>query len=183
MDLRDILQRMEAALGRDLQGDPEGWRDAAECGEEWWNAVVARDATHTDAADSALRSNYGHLARELSKRGPRRITTTFDEVTPESAEEGDTSDAGWDDFVGQPMEGPDAPDDEMTAIENAVEFIRRESCVEASSSSFHDGVWYVETDGSTDYRTGTERRRSFHLDGPWNVHEEREIFDALTKRR
>lgn len=77
-----------------------------------------------------------------------RIKVTYEVITPESAEDGDVAERGWDDEEGTPH-----------TLREAVKLMR--GC-EPSSSEFHVGVWYT-AEGDTDYRTGAERRQSFHL--------------------
>jgi hypothetical protein len=131
----------------------------------------------------------GSLARDAS--GPPRIAITWETVTPESAAEGDTDDSGWD---YTPDEAPaltpdDDPDPDLRNLYGgpiaraAVRQITRDAgAVEASSwPSMSGRVWYTESDPAVDFRTGTERRRSFHLYG-FTPREERAIFAALTGR-
>lgn len=77
------------------------------------------------------------------------IRTTFEVVTPESAEEGDAAERGWVDETG-----------ERHTVAGAIREL--EGC-EASSSAFHPGIWYTEAEGTTDYETGAVTTRSYHL--------------------
>lgn len=93
------------------------------------------------------------------------IRTTYETVTPESAECGDAADRGW-------------VDQEGTEYELAEAISKLEGC-EPSSSMFHVGVWYTQADGETDFRTGAETRESYHVEA--SETEQRAIFDAITK--
>lgn len=95
----------------------------------------------------------------------RRIRISFEMTTPESVEHGDVAERGWVDEEGTLIDGSESGFDDF--IHHAVDFLETEGgrSLEPSSSSFSPGDWYVEIDGRTDYRTGAETRRSFHLDG------------------
>jgi hypothetical protein len=94
------------------------------------------------------------------------IAVTYEIVTPESAEEGDAAERGWEDEQGA----------EYTLSE-AIEKLRG---LEPSSTAFHPGVWYSDCDGDTDYRTGEVKYLSYHL-VDFSVEDQRAIFDAVTK--
>lgn len=117
------------------------------------------------------------------ERHRRLIKTTFDKVTPESAAEGDVSDRGWIDEEGEEI-ALDSYDREegITIAKKAANWLRDAGASEASSTRFHKGVWYSTEYGVTDYRTGEEEQRSFHLKG-FTGKEERQIFDLMNRRR
>jgi len=100
---------------------------------------------------------------------------TFDLYTEESIEAGDTEDGGYD---GAENCAVDEFDDGMTAVDKAIRFLTREHCVEASSSHFHEGLYYTDSDNDIDYRTGEETQHSYR---PVNftADEQRAIFDAI----
>lgn len=122
-------------------------------------------------------------ARERSAPKDRRVRITFHAITPESAENSDWSDSGWIDEEGVSME-PDAYDieDGVTAVDKAIKSICGEGATEASSSDFHAGIWYSETDGNQNYRTGETTFREFHPSG-FTVEEQREIYEGIVNRR
>jgi len=93
----------------------------------------------------------------------KHIKTTYEIVTPESAELGDVEESGWSNEEGESME-PDSRDtgEGITAVDKAIDFFE-DKCVEPSSSDFHPGVWYTDADSDIDYRTGAETRESYHL--------------------
>lgn len=111
------------------------------------------------------------------------IKITFQTVTPESAEDGDFAETGWEDEEGVSMK-PDRYDrkDGITVVEKAVRFLQNEGVEEASSSGFHVGVWYSTGYDVMSYRTGEEKSRSFHL-YDFTAKQEREIYDQMTRRR
>lgn len=134
-------------------------------------------------------SRHKKLARRARQRrhsrgGGRhpRILTTYETVTPESAEHGDVADRGWIDDEGESM-APDSYDrsEGLTAVDKAVRFLKDNGAGEASSSYFHRGIWYSDY-GSEDYRTGENEQRSYHLKG-FTAAQEREIFNQMSRRR
>ena len=116
-----------------------------------------------------------------------KISMTFDTVTPESAEDGDTADhgfaepGGWTysiaddafqarvakdgrekalaDMTPAPLEFEDA--------EEAIEFLSKSGPFEASCSPVCDNghCWLTQADGDEDFSTGAVTRLSFHLEG------------------
>lgn len=111
----------------------------------------------------------------VAQRDPR-ILTTFEKVTPESAEEGDVSDRGWIDEDGESM----VPDEDTESVaETAMKFLLDKGATEPSSSHFHPEIWYTSYEVSENYRTGEVESRSYHLKD-FTSEEEREVF-ALMK--
>lgn len=116
-----------------------------------------------------------------------KILMTYDVVTPESAEDGDTADhgfaepGGWTysiadesfeerckavgreqalkDMTPEPLEFEDA--------EEAIDFLQGYGSFEPSCSPVCDNghCWLTQADGDTDYSTGAVTRLSFHLEG------------------
>ena len=108
----------------------------------------------------------------------KRIAITYEIVTPESAEHGDAEERGWIDEEGVDMT-PDKYDidDGLTAVSKAVEFLRNEGVVEASSSQFHQGVWYIGQE-IPNYKTGAVETRSYHLRG-FTPKEEQAVYALM----
>ncbi len=79
------------------------------------------------------------------------IKTTYDIVTPESAEDGDTAENGWIDEDGAPH-----------SVQSAIALLV--GC-EPSSSHFYSAAWYTRHAYSEDLRTGAVESRSYHLSG------------------
>lgn len=104
-------------------------------------------------------------------------------MTPESAEQGEVEECGYIDDEGVPIE-IDEYDEEngITIADKAAQFLRDEGATEASSTAFHPGIWYSQSDGSENYRTGAVETRSFHLRN-FSPLQERAIFNIVTKRR
>jgi hypothetical protein len=102
-----------------------------------------------------------------------RIATSYDLVTPESAEEGDIAESGWVDEEGESMDG----DEDVTPVEAAIAFLRRLG-VYPSASCFYAGcVWYIGQP-DLDFRTGAEETRSYFPRGYTDAEAE-EIFHAI----
>ncbi len=113
----------------------------------------------------------------------RLIRTTFSRTTP--GEEGEEPDEehGWIDEDGVDMEPDDVDREEgLSAVDKAVKFLKKEGVMEASSTAFHPGVWYSTEWSVTDYGTGEEEERSYHLNG-FTPAEERNIYRELKMGR
>lgn len=95
------------------------------------------------------------------------FAVSFEVITPESAENGDFADCGF--------------ELENVSLRRAVE-----ECglpLECSSSQVHYGCWYMQIDGSMDYSTGAYTRLSLHP--PTNITEAsaRRLHRLLSPRR
>lgn len=105
-------------------------------------------------------------------------------VDPEDPD-GYEEEHGWIDEEGVEFE-PDEFDIEegMTPsesiVEQAVKFLQDEGAMHASSSHFHIGVWYSTEFSVTDFGTGEEEERSFHLKD-FSPEEEAEIFKEVAR--
>lgn len=113
------------------------------------------------------------------------ITTTFQIITPESAEAGDYEETGFIDEEGHDCT-PDEYDAEegKTEVDLAVEFISEQGPVEASDSQGGPRTWYTQTDPAHDrafFEQGREETHSFHLKG-FTPEQETAIFAKLTAR-
>jgi hypothetical protein len=122
------------------------------------------------------KSRAGEQAAKAPKSDKPVIRTTFSRTTPESVEQGDFSETGWIDEDGVDM--TPEPDTDETVVDNAVRFLRYEGVIEASSSSFHRGIWYSTEWSTIDYRTGEEEERSYHLHG-FTEEQEREVYERM----
>jgi len=112
----------------------------------------------------------------------KKIKISYTQTTPESVEEGDFSETGWIDETGVSME-PDKYDLEegLTAVDLAVDFLKREGAIHFSSEPFFEGGWYSTEFQTVDYRDGTQEEQSFHLEG-FTPEEEEEIYNKLFKK-
>lgn len=109
-------------------------------------------------------------------RRKRAVVFTYDIVTEESAQEGDTAEHGFYEPGGyyHPLEvvGPAVrlvPGAEGTPVSGADEAWHLIEDVlgalEPSSTQFHPGVWYTQVDAEQDYQTGDYTTLSAHLHG------------------
>lgn len=146
-------------------------------------AVKARLAGDIQTAVMHEQASEGWLDKlrenSSSSSDKHRIAVSFATTTPESAEAGDYAETGWEDEEGHDCE---PADEDETAADLAVKFLKGEGGTEASSSHFHKDVWYTQPDGSTDYRTGEEKILSFHLKG-FTVEEQKEVFERMKRAR
>lgn len=123
----------------------------------------------------------------------RRIRIAYQIVTPESTEEGDFAEQGWENEEGVVME----PDEEAVAesgvflsgetrayADEAVRFLTDDIpgvIVEASSTPSNGvNVWYTG-DADTDPQTGDERTETYHLVG-FTEEEQRYIYNRLFEK-
>jgi Zn-dependent M16 (insulinase) family peptidase len=108
------------------------------------------------------------------------IKTTYQTITPESSEDGDYADHGWEDEDGESMIPDDYDIDEgITAIDKAVKFLNNKGATEPSSSEYHQGLSYSTPDPDRNYTTGEETYYSYHLSG-FTPNEEYEIWKKIT---
>jgi len=116
----------------------------------------------------------------------RRIRISYDVVTEESARDGDFAENGWENEEGvciapDEWEVDGAGSELAVVVKLAAGIIGH--CVEASDyPRCHSGhTWYTEIDAEPDYEDGSEKRRSFHLDG-FSEEEELAIYAELCGR-
>lgn len=100
----------------------------------------------------------------------RRITTSYEIVTPESAADGDSAENGWEDKKGETFDD----------VDEAISWLRRKGAIHPSNSHFSKGTWY-STDEDMNVRTGAWTTYAFHLSG-FSVEEQRTIFNAIRGR-
>lgn len=97
--------------------------------------------------------------RYAGQSGPQRYAkirydVTYEIITPESAEEGDVAERGYE------HKGLTAD-----SVTDMVRTLRNDGATEASSSHWHKGLWYTAY-GEMDYRDGSTTNRSFHIRAP-----------------
>lgn len=132
----------------------------------------------------SVRSNPRRARRNTAApvgKGPR-ILISYEVFTPESVEEGEAEERGWIDEEGVSMR-PDKYDqaEGLTVVDEAVKFLRDEGVIEASSSQFHKGIWYIG-DTSQNFRTGEDTVNHYHL-VDFSQAQEREVYERLFPRR
>lgn len=119
-------------------------------------------------------------AYALQHGAPRRIRTSYSIVTPESAEQGDFAESGWEDEEGETIEVDDFDDEGTTVVDKAVQWLRDKGVSEASASFWHPGVWY--TSYEENYRDGSTTERNYHLVNFTDAESEG-IFNQIKPRR
>lgn len=137
------------------------------------------------ANDAALSLQFDRV-EGLLKQGPARaIATAFQVVDEESSRTGDSKDSGWEDEEGDAIEVSSYDIEEQVEAESAtpvtdafvkqaVQWLRDHGANEASSSSYHKGVWY-SSPSEMDYSSGEERSEDFFLRN-FTEDEERRVF-------
>jgi hypothetical protein len=145
------------------------------------------------ANDAALEGQYDRAEALLRQGDQRAIATAYKTTTPESAEEGDWADHGWEDEDGEDIEvtadeieaeheaGSHAPVSDAIA-EVAAKWLRDHGAYETSSSSFYAGIWYSTPFEVSDYGTGEERSEDFFL-RDFTEDEERRVFELFKRGR
>lgn len=117
-------------------------------------------------------------------KNDKKILTTYQIVTPESAEVGDYEEQGWYDEEGESMI-PDEYDAEegITAVDKAIEFLKNERyATEPSSNIFHKGISYSTPVPDQNYTTGEDTYYSCYLDG-FTEEEEELIYLGITNEK
>lgn len=112
---------------------------------------------------------------------PITLAFTYDVVTPESASDGDTDEAGFyepggwkypmkkdGEYLGESSPGNTyqkpvwKPGDLKAALESCDSLGISEP---SSTGEPHEGMWFCSVDSDTDYRTGAETSYAFHVEG------------------
>ena len=112
----------------------------------------------------------------------KRICTTYSIVTPESAEEGDFAESGWENEGGEVIE-LDELDAEggMTISDTAAQWLWDNGACWTSCSAWSPGLWYIASP-TPDYATGEEKELCFHLKG-FTTKEEIAIYGVLKRNK
>lgn len=111
------------------------------------------------------------------------VRITYEIVTPESAEHGEAEERGWIDEEGESMARADYWDDQGSAVENAIHYLRQHGpSLEPSESGRGAAArWYTDYEYSEDFRTGAREARSYHLHG-YSEAERRRIQEAIEEK-
>ena len=97
-----------------------------------------------------------------------KITSTYQIVTPESAEDGEAAASGWEDQEGTTFATEDHEEEDDPAeatIDAAVDHLLSNGATEPSSIPVSSRSWWSTPDPDIDYQTGEHTYRSFHLEG------------------
>lgn len=180
MQLRESVQRFIQAI-KDRK-ERKNRPDYAKL-EQLWEKLFAPLNQGPRPAQESLDEIRDLKAYAMKHGEPRRITTTFSRTTPESAAEGDFSETGWIDQEGVDMNPDDFDREEgVTVADKAAAYLFNEGAYTTSSSQFHPGMWYSTEWSTTNYQTGEEEERNFHLVG-FSEEEERAVWDKFNDLR
>lgn len=193
-DPRADLERLipnrcpECGSTNTTDADDEGLIDCFDCGI-WFDPLHPANSPSVPGNSpprqtESLEDEIGDIRAYILANGlPPRIRITYNRITPESAEQGDFIESGWEDEEGVST-APDKFDEEegLTAADLAVKYLRNEGAYETSSSAFHPGVWYSTGWRTIDYGTGEQVERNFHLAG-FTEEQEREVWDKFHQRQ
>lgn len=94
-----------------------------------------------------------------------RYVMTYEIITPESAEQGDVAEHGYCEPGGWLYPFPGSPDEPNPgpAYVSLRAALRDLGSLEPSDSDYLDARWWGEVDGTVDYSTGAETRKSLHI--------------------
>lgn len=120
---------------------------------------------------------------EQFNQNDKLIKTTYQVVSPESAEQGDYADQGWENEEGVSMVPDKWDDDDVTAVDKAVDFLNRKGATEPfSHDSFSIGISYSTIDPDRNYETGEDTYYSCYLYGFTPI-EELQIWKQVTGKK
>ena len=141
---------------------------------------VVGSNTYSEVKPHETKLKEHNIDPASSSEEDKVIKTTYQIASPESVEQGDYEDTGWEDEEGESMV-PDQYDREegITAVDKAVEFLRHRGAAHASQEPYTGGgnLWFSD-DGDTDFRTGNTKTLSYHLSG-FSEEEMQEIYNRV----
>jgi len=145
--------------------------------------VKSKPETMAELSQALASAGLKHMLvgapNEAIAAGPgKRISITYETWDDESLGAGETDDKGWEN-----EEGIEFSDDgDETAVDQAVDFLKKESATEFSASSFTHGGWYSTSsnDSDRDLQTGELTTYSYHLNDGWTDEEKQAIYDGVT---
>src|SRR5208337_5687544 len=94
----------------------------------------------------------------------KSVSVTYSRVTPESAEDGDTSESGHLETLPIALDEYDR-ENGLTVVDLVVTLLKDSGARNPSSSAFHKGVWYSTDYEVISYSSGEEEEKSYHLKG------------------
>jgi len=113
---------------------------------------------------------------EVADEAEHRIVSYYEIWSEEDVEIGETDNKGDLDNVSVEPDEFDK-EEELTAVDKAIDYLKDAGAVEASSSHFHPGVWYSAY-GDSDFVTGERTNESYHLEG-FSEEEEAAVFKGV----
>lgn len=115
------------------------------------------------------------IKKSIKKLDDKIIRTTYQIITPESAENGDYAEEGFEDEEGENMIPDDWEYEEKTVVEKAVDFITDSGYVSPSNHPFMIDTWYSTITPEENYESNEEKYYSYHLYG-FTKEEQKEIY-------
>ena len=114
---------------------------------------------------------YGKVMQRKAQQKKYLMSKTYEIVTPESAEEGEVEDRGF-----------EYEDMEFDNLYELIDEIINGGAIEASSSESYPRNWYLTEGSVTNYRTGERETNGFH---PKDLTEEEAqlVFDSVKQRK
>lgn len=110
----------------------------------------------------------------------RRIRISYSTYTEDSIANGDTADHGWEDEEGVEMDLDEWDiEDGTTVAQKASKFLNDKGAIHPSSSHFHPGIWY--SDSNNDWRGDELVEYHYHLSG-FTPEEEEDIFNEVAMK-
>lgn len=196
----DVFSSIEAALERArerrLAAKRRVWIEAEETPDAPEGVIagsqpvgVVYDVTRNYQAilrrtNESLEDEISDLKAYAMAHGlPPRVTITYSRTTPESVEQGDFSESGWEDEEGVVMALDEYDEEEgLTVADITAKYLKDEGCYDTSSSVFHPGMWYTTEWSTIDYATGEQEERNFHLVG-FTEEQEKAVWDKFHEPR
>lgn len=108
----------------------------------------------------------------------RRIAVYLQTMTPDDVETGDVPNAEHDEDIDIALDAIDRKEG-LTVADLAAKVLK-DAGARPSSSNFHRGVWYETEWSVTDYSTGEEEQKTFHLKG-FSPEEEGLVYLKVTR--
>jgi DNA-directed RNA polymerase subunit RPC12/RpoP len=139
-------------------------------GETWYSKNDNAFKESSQKGEKRIREGM----RNKDESGVRKIKISYSTVTPESAENGDFADTGWEDEEGVPF-----PESDYESHEEMIDDIVRwlhNRVTYFSSSMFDPNGWYSSED--EDYTSDESTEYAYHLYN-FTEEEEKEIYQRL----
>lgn len=125
-----------------------------------------------------LEELYSVKLNEDKKEKGKRITSSYEIWDEDSLEAGETDDKGWVDEEGEEF----ISDEDGTAVEKAIEFLKKNSVQKPIASSYHEYTTNTYRDNGDQDRNGDMKYISYHVVGDWTSDEKKQIFNAISKK-
>jgi len=150
-----------------------------------WREAIARTGAGLNSRASYIEEYLNEVIREFNDCN-RRIRTTYQVITPESAKIGDYAKIGWENEDGDciKIDGFDVSwfgDEHAAVVAFAVDYLLTHGSGLVASTyptCCPGNTWYTEADGDKNYSDGSEKTLAFHLVG-FTADEENAIYKIM----